>query len=68
MYSNSILIAQGAACGLASDSARLASDIVKYAECRTPDYAAGVGYSIARMRNTLDQIERLIETEADSNV
>lgn len=68
MSKDSNIMAQVAAYGLAYDSARFAADIVRYGERREPADKSAVKFTIARMRRSLEHIERLVETEEEGNV
>lgn len=53
---------------LAGDAARLATDIVRVSNNASPIYVASARKAIEAMRDSLNQIEGILETEEESNV
>lgn len=53
---------------LAGDAARLATDIVRVSKDASPIYVASARKTIEAMRDSLNQIEGILETEDESNV
>ena len=53
---------------LAGDAARLAADIVRVSKGASPIYVDSARKTIECMRDCLNQIEGILETEEESNV